>query len=530
MKKISKKIKRNILISLLIFLSLQVMSQEKGSYLSLSGGVGPSGFNYKINNDINSDMTKRDILLGGQAGIGYSYYFTKHIGISIGVGFSHYKTQTTLKGDFQPDKYFNLGTYKDNDPFNNHIRDYELRVRTQNWTEFQSGKFVEIPLMLNLQKKFGEKESFGLYFSTGVKFQIPFAAKYAVIDGDNNTQQKLMVSGYYPEDNLELGGFGGKPLPQHGFDNIHNPGKVLNNAKGNLNLNFNISAVAEAGILISLSRRVDLTLGAFIDYGLWNINRKGDFKAMFTGPENDYVSGAGYNVADGITYNSILKSTYGNERYVNNVKSISYGGKAGIRIKLGKLSQKQEPQTTFAPCGKDTVYIYKTNCDSMFKEVMNAIKEIPGDTSKSEIIREIIKEVSKETPKPNEDENEFPAYIPQEEIDFLFAPIYFDFDKSTLKPESIKDLDKKVEILKKYPEMKLVIYGNTCDLGNDPYNIKLGQKRAETARNYLIGKGIPPERLESGTLSKYQPEKPNTDESNRTHNRRDDFRPVYQKK
>jgi outer membrane protein OmpA-like peptidoglycan-associated protein len=508
--------KKTILLSVLILFSIQLMSQEKGSYISIWGGMGPSGFMYKING-IDYATPKRDIQLGGQAGIGYSYFFTKNIGVSTGIGYSRYRTRILLEGDFQKDKYFIVGNYTDNES-----QDYQLRVRTQNWTESQSGNFIEIPVMASFQKKFGERENFGLFLSVGAKLQVPFSAKYSIVD-DENFQKRLMVSGYYPVDNVEFGGFGGKELPQHGFDNIHNPSEILNSAQGKLNFRLNMSAVAEAGILISLSRRVDIALGAFIDYGFVDINNKEYSKAMFSGPNTDYITDAENKVGNGITYYTILNSTYGNDnsRYVDKVKSFSYGGKIGLRFKLGKLSQKQEPQVTFVPCEKDTIYIYqyeRQSADSILNEVMDAIKEM----QRKEAVDDSDKEKSSI-------ESEFPHFIPQDDIDSLFAPIYFDLDKAILKTESIKDLDKKVEILNKYPEMKLVIYGNTCDLGNDTYNIKLGKKRAEVARNYLINKGISAERLESGTLSKYQPEKPNTDEPNRMHNRRDDFKPVYQK-
>jgi len=541
-KKINMK--KNILLSLLILFSIQVMAQEKGAHISIWGGIGPTaivpgptGFKYKMEG-VDFATPKCNIMLGGQAGLGFSYYFTKHVGITLGVGMSHYRTQEFLKGDFSKDYFFNLGSYTDND-FDGHIKKYDLRVRTQDWKEYHSVKFLEIPLMINFQKKFGEKEYFGLYLALGAKFQLPLIQNYSVVDGDNWKDSKLMVSGYYPEDNLELGGFGGVGLNQHGFDQIHNPSKVLNDAKGKLDLKFNISAVGEAGILISLSRRVDLSLGAYIDYGLMDINkRKGDPKALFTGPETDYVTGAENNVGKGITYNSILNSTYdGENRYVDKISTFAYGGKLGIRIKLGKLSQKPQPQLSFTPHEKDTVYIYKyepqqIDLDSLLNEIKDALKDMPryenpdNGTSGNP--------AGKPSEKPvgnyNESDNYFPENVTQEDINILFGPIYFDLDKAILRPESIVDLDKKVAILKKYPDIKLVIFGNTCDLGTDPHNFKLGERRAEAAKNYLISKGITADRLDSSTLSRFQPEAPNTDEPNRTHNRRDDFKPIYPKK
>jgi len=522
--------KKNILLSLLILFSIQVMSQEKGAHISIWGGAGPTGFTYKMEG-IDFAKPNCDILLGGQAGLGFSYYFTKHVGITIGVDMAHYRTKAVLSGEFLKDKYFILGTFTDNDPLPAHTNEYELRVRTRNWTEYQSGKLLEIPLMINFQKKFGEREYFGLYLAIGAKFQLPLIVDYSIVNGDNKDDAKLMVSGFYkginPEDNLELGGFGGVGLPQHGFDKIHNPSEVLSGATGKLNLKFNISAVAEAGILISLSRRVDISLGAFIDYGLMDMNRKKSTTTaempppLFSIHSDDYVAGAENNVGYGITYNSILNSAAGDSRYVNKISTFSYGGKVGLRIKLGKLAQKQQPQVVFAPCDKDTVYIYKIESqpieiDSLIKELKDALKDMPRYT--------------KEADENDDTEEYIPAHIPAEDIEILYGPIYFDLDKAILTPKSIIDLDKKVKILNKYPEMKLIIFGNTCDLGNDPYNYKLGQRRAEAARDYLISKGISADRLDSSTLSRFQPEAPNTNEPNRMHNRRDDFKPMYPKK
>ena len=520
--------KKNILISLLILLCLSLAAQERGSHLSLWSAMGPTGFRYKMNG-IDFATPKRDLLYGGQAGIGYSYYFSKNVGISIGAGISHYRTRAILEGNFLSDKYFTIGNYTDNDPFEGHITNYDLRVRTQNWTEYQSSKFLEIPLMLSLQKKFGEKEHFGLYLSLGAKVQLPVSAKYWITDGDHEEQYKLMVSGYYAEENLELGGFGGVPLPQHAFGNVYNPSTVLDNANGKLNFKFGISAVAEAGILISLSRRVDIALGAFIDGGLSDINKKGASKTMFTGPETDYISGAEGNVGNGITYNSILNSTYGsnNRRYADNVKTLSYGGKVGVRIKLGKLSQKEEPELLPTISSKrDTIFIQQSSdcpTDSLVKTIIDALESSSFQKLQpKEIEKEEVKEKVKE-----EVYDYYPGIYTNQEMEILFEPIYFDLDKATLKPESIKTLNAKVAILKKHPEIKLLVYGNTCDLGQDARNYSLGQQRADAAKQYLMSKGINPERFETSTLSKFNPELPNVNEENRKHNRRCDFKPLF---
>jgi len=529
--------KKILLLSLLILLSISAMSQEKGLYLSISGGLGPTGYKYNIQGVNKFAAPKCELKLGGQVGLGVSYYFTKHFGISTGIGLSHYRTYAKLLGGFEKynyernpndpnddgDKYaFHLGNYIDNDPFDGHTRDYNLRVRTQNWVEYQSGKFLEIPLLLNLQKKFGDKEIFGLYLGLGAKFQIPIRSDYEIKDEVKGTDAALNVYGYYPEKNLYLGKYDDQSLAQHGFGVIENPSEVLTNAKGKLDHKFNIALVAEGGFLISLSRRVDLALGAFIDYGLMNLKRKTENKDLFKGPGPEYTSGAEkYNVAKGIEYNSITQTDL-----VKRLSTLSYGGKIGVRIKLGKLSQKDEKEKQYIPQQKDNDPVLNEisdkiqALDSMMKEVLDALKNKPQPVEKQE---------EQKVGQPNQF-NQPEYYYLDDDINILFEPIYFDLNKSVIKPEGITILTQKVTVLNKYPDLRLLILGNTCDIGQDYYNFELGAKRAEAAKRFLLDKGIAPERLEISTQSKYLPELPNTSENNRTHNRRDDFRPLFPKR
>jgi outer membrane protein OmpA-like peptidoglycan-associated protein len=528
--------KKHILFSLLIFFSIQLMAQEKGAYLTISGGMGPSGITYKMTN-VNFADPKCQLKLGGQAGLGFSYYFTKYVGLSLGVDVAHYRTHGKLMGEFSKNYPFSLGAYTDNDylvtPETGYIKDYDLRVRTRNWVEYQSVHLFEIPLTVNLQKKFGDKENFGLYLGVGAKFQLPIQAKYSILDGTNKEDKRLMVSGYYEEHNLELGGFKydgtlNPDLSQHGYGSIHNPSERVSLANdGKLDLKFNVALVGEAGILISLSRRVDISLGGFIDYGLLNMRKIKENQGLFTGPETDYVTGAERNnVGKGITYGSLTQS-----QYVNKVGSISYGGKVGVRIKLGKLSQKKQEERQ-----RDTVFLQpEVPMDSILKAIED-LKQPPLDLDS--ILKPILDALDSAVNKIPDNFNKYPAYLddhldyypnvyPDDEMRLLFEPIYFDLDKSFLKNEAIEILNRKIQILNKYKDIRLIIFGNTCDLGNDPYNFKLGLRRAEAARDYLVKNGIDEGRIQISTLSRFEPERPNVDEFNRTHNRRDDFKPIF---
>lgn len=73
--------------------------------------------------------------------------------------------------------------------------------------------------------------------------------------------------------------------------------------------------------------------------------------------------------------------------------------------------------------------------------------------------------------------------------------IYFEFDKAVIKPESEPVLNRVVEIMQKYPELKIEIGAHADARGTDQYNFDLSQRRAEATLEYLVAHGISRDRL-----------------------------------
>jgi len=110
----------------------------------------------------------------------------------------------------------------------------------------------------------------------------------------------------------------------------------------------------------------------------------------------------------------------------------------------------------------------------------------------------------------------YPDAATRARIDELLARIedaYFDYDRHTLRPDAVKalqgDSTELRDILKDYPSYKLTIEGHCDERGSAEYNMALGEKRAESAKDYLVQVGIP-----SGQLAviSYGKEKPVCDE------------------
>jgi len=72
---------------------------------------------------------------------------------------------------------------------------------------------------------------------------------------------------------------------------------------------------------------------------------------------------------------------------------------------------------------------------------------------------------------------------------------YFDYDKATLRPEGKKALRYDAQWLKAHPDATFQVEGHCDERGTPDYNMKLGERRAEAARRYLIALGVPASRL-----------------------------------
>ena len=75
--------------------------------------------------------------------------------------------------------------------------------------------------------------------------------------------------------------------------------------------------------------------------------------------------------------------------------------------------------------------------------------------------------------------------------------IYYDFDDDKILQDAEKDLSFLVELMKKYPEMVIELSSHTDAQGNDAYNERLSQRRAQSAKNWMVARGIKENRIEA---------------------------------
>jgi outer membrane protein OmpA-like peptidoglycan-associated protein len=105
-------------------------------------------------------------------------------------------------------------------------------------------------------------------------------------------------------------------------------------------------------------------------------------------------------------------------------------------------------------------------------------------------------------------------------VELRFEDVYFDFDRSTLRPEALRLLDDAVARLQANPDKNIIIEGHTCNIGTAEYNLALGDRRANSVKQYLMSRGVPAARLETRSYGEEAPKFDNAREETRRLNRR----------
>ena len=83
--------------------------------------------------------------------------------------------------------------------------------------------------------------------------------------------------------------------------------------------------------------------------------------------------------------------------------------------------------------------------------------------------------------------------------------INFDFDKYVLTPQAMMILDDKAAYLREHPTVRVLVEGHCDDRGSNEYNLALGDRRANSAKNYLVKSGVAASRITTISYGEEQP-------------------------
>ena len=107
---------------------------------------------------------------------------------------------------------------------------------------------------------------------------------------------------------------------------------------------------------------------------------------------------------------------------------------------------------------------------------------------------------------------------------FVLEDLQFDQSSYALRIDAKKELDKLLGVLIKYPTLEIKLEGHTSNEGDENKNMKLSKQRVESARNYLISKGIKADRVMVRGFGEANPRADNSTIAGRIANRRIEMR------
>ena len=140
---------------------------------------------------------------------------------------------------------------------------------------------------------------------------------------------------------------------------------------------------------------------------------------------------------------------------------------------------------------KFAVFNFKVNCDTSYK--VTAVKEYYDMDEKT-------------FASTNEANLELALNLDLGSSEFVYVrgklmikinPIYFDLDKSYIRPDAELELERVVRIMQKYPELKINLGSHTDSRARDAYNWSLSTRRARSSKNWIVRQGIDPSRIKA---------------------------------
>ncbi len=344
---------------------------------------------------------------------------------------------------------------------------YEYRVIFTDWKEKQHIANLEIPFVASYYYPLNEKWT--LTAGAGLKVYFPISNYFKI------TRGTLQTKGYYEHlTNIEY-----ENLPQHGFFTQEDcEGKATLRKVG-------------AGVTVDLGAYrsfhhsdMSLYMGLYFGYGFTNLAK--EHQPLFDG--KDYVG--------------VVSSDR-----VDKLHLISAGVKAGITFGFPRIYPLPEMQHELEMEDENFAFILAGEIekfeDSELEDVLRIARELAAaeEARKARELAEV-----------------------KEVVKWLNNNVKVEFKLGEAVVQMNDEIQSYINDLTHYikttPGRKVIIWGHTCNLGNEAKNIELGMQRAEAMRNLLIKAGCPIDRVMARSKGSSEPLVPNTCEENRRKNRR----------
>ena len=473
-------------ISMLSLLVSKGLFAQHDHEFSLHGGGGLSTLHYKVT------VGDQKFGLGAPFGLGYHLFFSPNWGLGTGVELAFYNARFKVNN-----LNISYNTFDhDGDPF-------EFRSTVNHYKEKQHAMLLQIPLMLQFQtNKIDSKRQF--FAALGGKAGFPMS-----INGKDSNKASLFNAGYYEDGHHDT-------QASMGFGNFY--GKK---GKGDLNFKTAFFLSAETGFKWMLREKMSLYAGIYVDYGLNNVIKRQSLASL--------PSFVDYNGANPTAFavNSIINSQYRQggapHAFTEKIRPIAAGIK--LRLAFGKSGKPAQTQAQALPAPRPAP-VTDINAEAKLLAEEAAARKAAAEEAARRAAEEAARKAAEEATRRSAEEAALKASAEKAALNEAIRQIQIPVDSYVLNQtdpnESQKqNLDEKIALLKKYPNLTFHIQGHTCDIGSNEENERIGSRRDIKAKAYIVSKGIAESRiLSSASKGETEPLVPNTSEENRKLNRR----------
>jgi outer membrane protein OmpA-like peptidoglycan-associated protein len=299
------------------------------------------------------------------------------------------------------------------------------------------------------------------------------------------------------------------------------------NRKGNLDFDLSYIGTVELGMKWSLSQRLSLYTGIYADYTFNNVMKDKGNDAFVVYNEHEP-----WNFRTNSILTSELIHQQNTERFTDKLQPMAVGLKLKLGVNLCKIEKKKRKKASLTDLEEIEQLIISTvrkEAKGMMQEIRDLANELfneEEDTPSKESAgkrRNRSRKKQEEPPTPQAQTQEKDR-VPTPTVIYRADMENYNLTITGLSVQQRSFLHEFVEIMRENPNVRLEITGHTCNLGSDELNMRVGQERADWAKDYLVQNGIRPSRITTFSRGKTEPVYPNNNETNRRKNRRLEFR------
>lgn len=451
------KINRIITIIAAVALTIPVSAQQAvyDNYIGVNFGGGLNTMLYKTADG------KQSVGAGFDAGLFYSRFFNRTVGLGIGLNYSWANAYAT----------YNFGetgegvTHADN-PY----LSYNLHSQFNNWKERQNVGVLSIPVEVLFRKELNPRWMF--IGGVGASVDFPIHGAYSPKDGNYET------AGIFPK----LGTYLIKNLPEHGFSTYDN----TKGAKVNNRATAGGSVLADLGFRVALKDHWGLYMGVNIAYGFTN---------LLAGAKTSNLVTVNTSDPSQIDYHGTFDS-----KETSKANLLRAGIKVAIDFGLDDKKPKVEEAQELADAADALAAAQaaeQAQLDSIAAAEKAKADSIAAALAAAQAAEQARLDSIAAAEKAKADSIAAAAAAVRESVRAGRSMLVVQFASGKSVPEQTwyDELDKGIEFMNTYPEVHLHVTGCASMDGNYNYNVQLSKKRADFIYNYLIEHGISAERL-----------------------------------